>query len=130
MRSTTLRGLMICRLDGPLYYGNSELLIGEVLLLIRGASSLRWLVLRFDSVGDVDWVGAKMLMELSDRLQRRGAALVFAELSTKVRSILSDFGVFATTGSVKEFSSVRAARSAYRRYEPVSRNRFAEPRRA
>lgn len=121
---------MICRLDGPLYYGNSELLIGEVLLLIGGASSLHWLVLRFDSVGDVDWVGANMLMELSDRLQRRGAALVFAELSTKVRSILSDFGVFATIGSVKEFSSVRAARSAYRRYESVSRNRFAEPRRA
>lgn len=130
MTSTTLPGLMICRLSGPLCYDTAEFSIGEVFSLIQGASSLRWLVLRFDFVGDVDYVGAKMLMELLDRLGRQGTTLVFAGLSTKVRNILSDLGVLAEIGSAKEFPSIRAARSAYRQLERVSSNRFANLGRA
>lgn len=120
-------GLMICRLSGPLYYHNAERLIDELTLVVRSASSVRWLVLRFSSVGDVDYVGAKMLMELFDRMQQQGTTLVFAKLSTKVRNILSDLGVLAAIGSDKEFPSVKAAHSAYRQLERVSRNRFANP---
>jgi len=120
------RGLMICRLSNPLYYHNAERLIDELTSVVRSGSSVRWLVLRFDSVGDVDYVGAKMLMELFDRMQQRGTTLVFTELSTKVRDILSDLGVLAAIGSDKEFPSVEAAHTAYRQLERVSRNRLAK----
>ena len=121
------RGLMICRLSSPLYYHNAERLIDELTSVVRSGSSERWLVLRFDSVGDVDYVGANMLMELFDRMQQRGTTLVFTELSTKVRNILSDLGVLAAIGSDKDFPSVKAAHTAYRQLKRVSHNRFASP---
>jgi MFS superfamily sulfate permease-like transporter len=114
-----LPGLMICRFKVSLYYGNAEFLMNEVLSIVRTAASrLRWLILRFDSIDDVDDVAAKMLMELADRMRREEVALVFAELSADLRGYLSGFGVLEVVGLDKVFASIDAARAAFKHRIP------------
>jgi len=114
-----LPGLMICRLAGSRYYANAESLMNEVLSLVRDApSTLRSLILRFDSIDDVDCVVAKMLMELADRMAREQVALVFAEVSKEVEDFLSDFGVLEVVGSDKVFASVDAAVAVFEHFTP------------
>jgi MFS superfamily sulfate permease-like transporter len=110
-----LPGLMICRFKVSLCYSNAEFFMNEVLSIVRTAPSRpRWLVLRFDSIDGVDYVAAKMLMELADRMGREQVALIFAELSSELRGFLSDFGVLEVVGSDKVFASVDAALAAFR----------------
>ena len=52
--------------------------MNEVLSIVGTAPPrLRWLILRFDSIEDVDYVAAKMLVELADRIGREQVTLVF-----------------------------------------------------
>jgi len=109
-----LPGLMICRLSGSLYYANAESLMNEMLSLVKDApTTLRSFILRFDSIDDVDCVGAKMLMELADRMAREQVALVFAGVSQEVEDLLSDFGVVHAFGSDKVFTFIDTALAAF-----------------
>ena len=102
--------LAVCRFAAPLYYANAERFMDELLSWIRSTTSaLRWLALRFDSIESIDCVGAQMLMELADRLRNQGVTLVLTELTTELKSFLSDFGVLTTIGADQVFPSVDAA---------------------
>jgi MFS superfamily sulfate permease-like transporter len=105
--------LVVCRFAAPLYYANAESFMDEVLSWISGTSALGWFVLRFDSIESVDYVGAKMLMELADRMRNQNITLVFTELATELSNFLSDSGVLTTIGLDKVFASVDAAIAAY-----------------
>jgi MFS superfamily sulfate permease-like transporter len=105
-----LPSVVICRFKAPLYYGNAEFFMDEVLSIVRFSPlRLRWFILRFDSINAVDYIGAKMLTELADRLQKEQVALVFAELSTDLRRFLFDSDVLEAVGLNKVFASVDAA---------------------
>jgi len=105
--------LMICRLAAPLNYGNAEFFMNEVLSFVRDApSTLRWFILRFDAIDNVDYVAAKMLMELAERLGKKHVALVFADLSKEVEEFLSGRGVLEVVGSDKVFGSIDVAVAA------------------
>ena len=109
-----LPGVAICRLAAPLYYANAEFFMNQVLSFYRDApSTLRWFILQFDCISDVDYVAAKMLVELADRMGREQVALVFANLSTKVEDFLSDCGVLEVVGSDKVFVSIDKALAAF-----------------
>jgi len=110
-----LPSLKICRIKAPLNYANAEFFMNEVLSIAgTGPSRLRWFILRFDSIDDVDYIGANVLMELADRLRGEQVSMVFAELSTGLRRFLSDSGVLEVVGSEKVFASVGAALAAFR----------------
>ncbi len=105
-----LPSVVICRFKAPLYYGNAEFFMDEVLSIVRSSPlRFRWFILRFDSINAVDYIGAKMLTELADRLQKEQVALVFAELSTDLRRFLFDSDVLEAVGLNKVFASVDAA---------------------
>jgi len=109
-----LPSLMICRFKVPLSYANAEFFMDEVLSTIRTAPTRpRWFVLRFDSIEDVDYVAANMLMELAERMGREQVALVFAEMAPDLRGFLSDSGVLEVIGLDKVFASVDAALAAF-----------------
>jgi MFS superfamily sulfate permease-like transporter len=96
----TLPSIMICSFNVPLSYANAEFFMHEVLSLVKAAPpSPRWFILRFDSIGEVDYVAAKMLMELADRMEREQVTLGFTELSPDLKSFLSDSGVLDVIGS-------------------------------
>ncbi len=110
-----LPSVVIGRFKAPLYYGNAEFFMDEVLSIVRSSPlRLRWFVLRFDSINAVDYICAKMLTELADRLQKEQVALVFAELSTDLRRFLSDSDVLKAVGLDKVFASVDAALAAFK----------------
>ena len=80
-----LPGLKICRIKAPLNYVNAESFMNEVLSIVDSAPSiLRWFILRFDFIDDVDDIGANKLMELADRLGREQVSLIFAEIPTSL----------------------------------------------
>lgn len=114
-----LPGLKICRIKAALNYVNAEIFMNEVLSIVDSAPFiLRWFILRFDSIDDVDYVGANKLMELADRLGREQVSLVFAEIPTSLGSFLSDSGVLEVVGSEKVFGSIGAALAAFRHCTP------------
>ena len=106
----TLPSLMICSFKAPLSYVNAEFFMHEVLSFVKAAPpSPRWFILRFESIGQVDYVAAKMFMELADRMEREQVTLGFTGLSPDLRGFLSDSGVFDVIGSNKVFDSVHEA---------------------
>ena len=101
---------MICSFKAPLSYINAEVFMHEVLSFVKaGPPSPRWFILRFDSIGEVDYVAAKMLMELADRMEREQVTLGFTGLSPDLRGFLSDSGVLDVIGSDRVFTSVHEA---------------------
>ena len=87
MTDVALPALMIVRFTAPLYYANAESFMKDVLLFARDAPpDLRWFILRFDSIEGVDYVAAKILMELADRMSEQRVALIFTELCAEVKS--------------------------------------------
>lgn len=114
-----LPSLKICRIKAPLNYANAEFFLNEVLSIVGAAPSrLRWFILRFDSIDDVDYVAAKMLMELADRLEGERVSVVFSEVSAGLKSFLSDSGVLEVVGSEKVFGSIGAALAAFMQCTP------------
>ena len=75
MTDVALPALMIGRFTAPLYYANAESFMKDVLLFARDAPpDFRWFILRFDSIEGVDYVAAKILMELADRMSKQRVA--------------------------------------------------------
>lgn len=105
--------LAVCRFAASLCYANAERFMDELLLWIGSTRSVSWLALRFDSIESIDYVGAQMLMELSERMRNQGVTLVFTELTPEHESFLSDFGVLTTIGVGQVFPSVDAALATY-----------------
>ena len=118
--------VMTCRLKVLPYYGNAEHVMNEMIAIVRSYSpNIRWLILRFDSISDVDHVAAKMLMELAYRMAREQVVLVFTELSADLGGFLSDSGVLESVGLDRVFPSVDTALAAVKRCTP-SAGRGAE----
>lgn len=110
--------LVVFRVAGSLDYANAESFMGEVLLWIKSTTPTpRWFVLRFDSLEGVDYVAAKALMELADRMRNRGVTVVFAELTTELRNFFLDAGVLEAIGPDMVFASFEAALAAYHQLE-------------
>ncbi len=106
-------GVMICRLEVSLYYGNAESFMNEMLSSVATASlGVRWFILQFNPTEDIDCIAAKMLMELADRMGREQVAIVFAELSADLREFLADSGVLEVVRADRIFASVDAALAA------------------
>lgn len=106
----TAQNVLACTVVAPLSYANAESFMSALLSRVRdSAPAVRWLVLRFDRLDEIDYVAAQMLMELSDRLESEGVTLVFAGLSRTVAQFLEDFGVLARIGYERVFSSAHAA---------------------
>jgi MFS superfamily sulfate permease-like transporter len=109
---------MICRVRVPLSYTNAEPFMNEVLSIIRTAPSrLQWLILRFDCIGEVDYVAAKMLTELADRIGKEQVALIFASLSPDLKGFFADSGVLEVISLERVFASVDEALIAFRNFK-------------
>jgi len=120
-----LPGVIICILEVSLYYGNAESFMNEMLSSVANASlGVRWFILQFNPTEGVDYIAAKMLTELADRMGRQQVTLVFAELSADLREILSDSGVLEVVCAAKLFASVAAALAACNPCKLIYRQRW------
>lgn len=102
--------VLACTVGAPLSYANAESFMSALLSRVRdSAPAVRWLVLRLDGIDEIDYIAAQMLMELSDRMESKGVTLILTGLSPVVARFLEEFGVLATIGHERVFSSLHDA---------------------
>jgi len=108
-------GLMVYRFNHSMYYANVEVMACEVDALVAAANPpLRWLVIDFDPVDDVDFSAGAALLEVRRHLSARGVVLKFLRVAPAVLGQLRRYGLVADDGTgTQVFASIRQMRHAY-----------------
>ncbi|HZC70340.1 MAG TPA: sulfate permease [Jatrophihabitans sp.] len=112
--ASRLPGLVIYRFDAPLFFANANTFRDEVRRLARGELQPTWIVIAAEPMTDIDTTAADMLEDLDEALNRKGVALVFAELKDPVRRKIERYGITRTIDPRHFYPTVGAAVSAFR----------------
>ena len=112
-------GLVVYRFAAPLIFANAKTFRKRVVRLSRSPGT-RWILVAAESVTDVDVTACDMLMKLTEDLQERGIALVFAELQDPVRRKIEQYEDQAIPAN-RFYPSVHAAEDAFRAGAPDHR---------
>jgi SulP family sulfate permease len=103
-------GLLIVRLDAPLYFFNSSVTRSQILALVDGQPSPpRTVILDVGATADLDVTTTDMLAQLLDELEERGVTLSLAQAKGKVRDRLARTGLLERIGSDGIYFSVAQA---------------------
>lgn len=112
--SETLPGLIIYRMDAPLFFANARFLREQVHKLIANAQApVQMVVLDCGSMFDLDITGAETLEELDRDLDARGITLALAEPHAPMRHVLRRSGLLPKLGDANIFSTVGESIRAY-----------------
>jgi len=93
------RGIVLLKLDGPVFFGSAESLSERVDAAL--ASGVRYVVLDFRRVNDLDSTGARILLQTHERLKAQGVHLLLASVDAAqhVEAVLRGMGVIAAVGT-------------------------------
>jgi SulP family sulfate permease len=112
--SETLPGLIIYRIDAPLFFANARFLREQVQRLVDTAKSpVRMVVLDCGAMFDLDVTAAETLEELDRELDERGITLVLAEPHAPMRHVLRRSGLLEKLGPENIFPTVDGSVRAY-----------------
>lgn len=90
----TVPGLLIVRLDGPLYFANAETFTDTVRALVDGAESpVREVLINAETFVDLDSTSHEALHELIDDLHGRGVRFTLARAKQEFRETLERSGL-------------------------------------
>jgi anti-anti-sigma factor len=94
------RGIVLLELEGPVFFGSAESLAERVDAAL--ASGVRYVVLDFRRVNDLDSTGARILLQTHERLKAQGVHLLLASVDAAphVEVALHGMGVVAAVGAV------------------------------
>ena len=107
-------GLVLYRFDAPLFFANADRFALRLTEAIAGrAEPTRWVIVAAEPLTDIDTTAAEVLGQLLDELDRRGVALVFAELKGPVKDRLRDYDLYERIGDERFFPTLGTAISAY-----------------
>jgi high affinity sulfate transporter 1 len=111
-----LPGLLVYRFEAPIYYANANFFMTEVLRLVQATDyPVRWLIVRFDSISDIDYSASKMLLNLIQRLRDLGVNAVFTDVDARIEKLLKSYGLAMALGSERVFVSFGQAVEAFKR---------------
>ena len=114
-KKMALPGLLIYSFEAPLYYANAGFFMSEVLQLVQGAEpAVRWFIVGFATIADVDYSASKMLLDLIQRLQKQNVSLVFSDVHGNIGPLLQRYGITAALGEDKLYPALTAAVTGYR----------------
>jgi len=91
----TAEGLVVYRFGTSLYYANAARLVQDVTALAAHGAPLRWLVLDWAAIGDVDYTASTILVRLIELLHQRHIRLMFSSVLGPVRQQLDRYGISA-----------------------------------
>jgi MFS superfamily sulfate permease-like transporter len=91
----TADGLVVYRFGTSLYYANAVRLAQDVAALAGHGAPLRWLVLDWAAIGDVDYTASTVLAKAIEHLHQRHVRLVFSSVLGPVRHQLDRYGINA-----------------------------------
>jgi SulP family sulfate permease len=86
-------GLVVYRFGTSLYYANAARLAGDIAMLAGHGAPLRWLVLDFAAIGDVDYTASTVLTKAVEHLHQRQIRLVVSSVLAPVRQQLDRYGI-------------------------------------
>jgi MFS superfamily sulfate permease-like transporter len=99
------------RLTGPLFFANADTLRDRV--EAAAAEPVRWIVLDFESVTDVDPTASEALADSVTMAHDRSQVLAVARASDAVRDLLDGYGITASIGDDHLYATNRAALAAF-----------------
>ena len=89
----TAEGLVVYRFGTSLYYANAARLAEDIATLVGHGAPLRWLVLDFAAIGDVDYTASTVLSKAVEHLHQRQIRLVISSVLGPVRHQLDRYGI-------------------------------------
>jgi sulfate permease, SulP family len=102
-------GILIARLDAPLYFFNASASRSEIMADVDAAPETRVVVLDMAATTDLDVTTSDMLQQLHDELAARRVRLVLAHAKGRVRDRLARTGLLAEVGRDAIYFSVAQA---------------------
>ena len=108
--STTVPGLLILRLNAPIYYANALTVRDKITELIKASDTPVTAVLLDATVQDaLDITSSNMLVSLVKRLQKQGITTYFAEVQDSVLDFSAKTGLLEVVGADHLFSTIDGA---------------------
>jgi sulfate permease, SulP family len=91
-------GLAVYRFGTSLYYANAARLAADIIAVnghgpATGEGPLRWLVIDWTAIGDIDYTAAGVLTKMIERLHEGHVRLVFSSVLGPVRHQLGRYGI-------------------------------------
>jgi len=102
-------GVVIARVDGPLFFADADRFRERVHELVRDEEAPVCLVVDAEAVHLTDTDGADILMQVEDELQAQGTALALARVHPPVLALWKRAGVIDAVGEDRVFDTVRDA---------------------
>jgi high affinity sulfate transporter 1 len=117
-------GLLVVRLDAPLYFLNANVARGQILDLTRaGEAPPKAILFDLGASADLDIASIDMLRNLVRELAEANVDVLLAQVRGKVRDRLRKAGVMPEIGEDRIYLSVAAAVADFECPEPVRPNR-------
>ena len=103
-------GVLVVRIDGPLFFADANRFLDHVHKLMRRASTpIEAVVIDCEAIVQTDTDGADIVIELVKELQRDGRRLALARLQHSVRQMWDRAGLIGLIGPEMLFVTVREA---------------------
>ena len=108
-------GLIIYRFGADLFYANENCFVDEVRALVQYAPTpVSWFIVDAGAITDIDYSAAQAVRHLLDELDRQGVGMVFARVSSYLRSDMDRHGITAAIGETQIFTTLHEAIAAVR----------------
>lgn len=108
-------GLVILRLDAPLYFFNANVARSQILAQIAGDAPPKAILLDLGATADLDIGTSDMLNDLSADLQTSGVDLLMADVRSSVRDRMQRTGLLESVGEDHLYASIAAAVEAFQK---------------
>ena len=109
----TEEGLVIYRFGTSLYYANANRLIEDVTALITLGGTLRWMVIDFAAIGDVDYTASAVLLKVVEHVHQHQVHLALSSVLGPVRHQLDRYGISEALGQAAYFETPGEALKAF-----------------
>jgi MFS superfamily sulfate permease-like transporter len=117
-------GVLLFRWEAPLFFANSGMFSQQVRHLVRERRPT-WVVVQCEAVTDIDVTAAGMLERLDNELNAEGVHMAFAELRSRLRDLVHDYGLHRTLDRDHFYDSIDQALAAI---DPTWNEGTSEPR--
>jgi MFS superfamily sulfate permease-like transporter len=101
------------RFGTSLYYANASRLLEDVVALTGHGGPLRWLIIDWAAIGDVDYTASAVLVEVIEHAHQQNVRLVFTSVLGPVRRQLDRYGISDALGQDAYFDTPGQALEAF-----------------
>ena len=109
----TEEGLVVYRFGTSLYYANASRLMEDVAALVGHGGPLRWMILDYAAIGDVDYTASAVLVKVIEHVHQHHVHLVLSSVLGPVRQRLDRYGISKALGQDAYFDTPGEALEAF-----------------